>query len=234
MVKKVQSESIRYDSVDDLTMETESPESSDLMEERADKKSNHYVDNKALHEEFCRYHERKMAALERGDRIPPLTNKIGEAILQIATRRSYSWNFINYTSNWKEEMIDDAIEVCVKYAHNYNPEKSQNPFAYLTRIVNNAFSNRIKLEQEQTYIRFRHFDEMGGFSGALEDNVNSGDIQKLDETSDVYRDRLEWMHKFEEKRGLNKGRQKRQRRGTNKASIGVLVGHEEDDSQDDE
>ncbi len=230
MITKIKPETVRYDAIEDLELEG-TQEGEDTIPELADKTSNHYVDNKALHQEFSRYHERKMKSIAEGKGIPPLSNKIGEAILQIATRRSYSWNFINYTSNWKEEMIDDAVETCVKYAHNYDPEKSNNPFAYLTRIVNNAFSNRIKLEQEQTYIRYRHFDEMGGFSGDLEENVNPGDIVKLDETSDVYRDRLEWMEKFEEKRGLKKGRQKRQKRANNVASIDGLV-YEDDESVD--
>lgn len=227
MTKTVKSEAVRYDSLEEMEFNTDES-ITDKTEEHADKSSNHYVDNKALYREFCRYHDMKNKWLSEGKGVPPLTNKIGEAILQIASRRSYSWNFINYTSNWKEEMIDDAVEVCVRYAHNFNPEKSQNPFAYLTRIVNNAFSNRIKLEQEQTYIRYKHFDDMGGFSGSLENNVNPDDIQSLDETSDVYRDRLEWVRKFEERRGINKGRQKRKKHDTNIASVDALF---TDDSQ---
>ena len=36
-------------------------------------------------------------------------------------------------------MISDGIENCVQYIHNFDPEKSRNPFAYFTQIIHYAF-----------------------------------------------------------------------------------------------
>ena len=36
---------------------------------------------------------------------------------------------------FREDMISDGIENCVQYIHNFNPEKSTNPFAYFTQII---------------------------------------------------------------------------------------------------
>ena len=42
--------------------------------------------------------------------------------------------------------------------HNYNPEKSTNPFAYFTRIIWNAFIQRIKKEKKETYIKYKSYE----------------------------------------------------------------------------
>ena len=77
---------------------------------------------------------------------PPITNYIGECFLKIATHLSYRPNFINYT--YREEMISDGIENCLQYVHNFNPEKSDNPFAYFTQIIYYAFLRRIQKREE--------------------------------------------------------------------------------------
>jgi len=56
---------------------------------------------------------------------------------------------------YKEEMVSDGIENCLQYIHNFNPEKSQNPFAYFTQIIWYAFLRRISKEKKQMYIKFK-------------------------------------------------------------------------------
>jgi DNA-directed RNA polymerase specialized sigma24 family protein len=53
------------------------------------------------------------------------------------------------------EMVSDGIENCLQYIHNFNPEKSQNPFAYFTQIIWYAFLRRISKEKKQMYIKFK-------------------------------------------------------------------------------
>ena len=45
-------------------------------------------------------------------------------------------------------MICDGIENCVRYIHNFSPEKSKNPFAYFTQIIYFAFLRRISMEKQ--------------------------------------------------------------------------------------
>ena len=40
---------------------------------------------------------------------------------------------------FREDMISDGIENCVQYIHNFDPEKSKNPFAYFTQVIHYAF-----------------------------------------------------------------------------------------------
>jgi len=75
-----------------------------------------------------------------------LTEELGKAVKDIATRLGFAPNFINYT--YKEEMIGDAIEKMMKALLNkkFSPEKG-NAFSYYTKIAFNAFCNRIKKEK---------------------------------------------------------------------------------------
>ena len=97
------------------------------------KRSEHYVNNK----EFLAALEVYIAQVNRAklnDKEPPqIPRYIGECFLKIANHLSYKPNFVNYM--FKDDMICDGIENCVRYIHNFNPEKSKNPFAYFTQTV---------------------------------------------------------------------------------------------------
>ena len=118
-----------------------------------DKKSkgSHYVNNKEFLKAMIEWRERCAEAENIGEPQPPVTNYIGECFLKIATHLSYRPNFINYT--YRDEMISDGIENCLQYVKNFNPEKSQNPFAYFTQIIYYAFLRRITKEKKQTHVR---------------------------------------------------------------------------------
>jgi hypothetical protein len=82
-------------------------------------------------------------------------------------------------------MISDGIENCLHYVHNFNPEKSKNPFAYFTQIIFYAFIRRIQKEKKQLYIKYKsmqnyeispdYMDYMG-----VEDDTPVGDYSKSD------------------------------------------------------
>lgn len=95
------------------------------------------------------YHEAKAQGKE-----PPRVNEyIGECIWLIANRLSTNRNFVGYT--YRDEMIGDAIENCLRYLHNFDPDKSKNPFAYFTQIMYYAFLRRIDKEKRQTYTKYK-------------------------------------------------------------------------------
>jgi DNA-directed RNA polymerase specialized sigma24 family protein len=50
-------------------------------------------------------------------------------------------------------MVSDGIENCLQYIHNFDPEKSKNPFAYFTQIIYYAFLRRIQKEKKQAHIK---------------------------------------------------------------------------------
>ena len=110
------------------------------------KKKPHYVNNKEFLQAMVEW-KAKCRDAETGKPQPPITNYIGECFLKIANHLSYRPNFINYT--YRDEMISDGIENCLQYVHNFNPDKSNNPFAYFTQIIYYAFLRRIQKEKKQ-------------------------------------------------------------------------------------
>jgi hypothetical protein len=118
----------------------------------------HYVDNKAFLQEMIKWKKEIKEAEESGDDRPPVSNFIGECFLKIAERLCSKSNFAKYT--YKDEMIGDAIENCLMYAHNFNPRKSKNPFSYFTQIIYYAFLRRIEREKKQSYVKFKLTESM--------------------------------------------------------------------------
>ena len=61
----------------------------------------------------------------------------------------------------RDSMISDGIENCVQYIHNFDPEKSRNPFAYFTQIIHYAFLRRIQKEKKQLDIKNKIIEKTG-------------------------------------------------------------------------
>jgi DNA-directed RNA polymerase specialized sigma subunit len=123
------------------------------------KRSEHYVNNKELLEALI-VHRTKVAHAKENDLPKPrISNYLGECFLKIATHLSYKPNFVNYM--FRDDMISDGIENCVQYIHNFDPNKSSNPFAYFTQIIHYAFLRRIQKEKKQLEIKTKIIERTG-------------------------------------------------------------------------
>jgi len=136
------------------------------------KRSVHYVNNKEFLAALIAYRESVQLAEQRGDPKPQITNYLGECFLKIATHLSFKPNFVNYI--FKDDMISDGIENCVQYIHNFDPEKSQNPFAYFTQIIHYAFLRRIQKEKKQLEIKNKILEKTGFDEVFYDDNTIDG------------------------------------------------------------
>jgi hypothetical protein len=120
-------------------------------------KTNHYIDNDVFFQEMIEWKTKVIEAEDSGDSRPPVTNYIGECFLKISEKLANRPNFMNYP--YREEMISDGVENCLMYAHNFNPEKSKNPFSYFTQMIYYAFLRRIEKEKKQSYIKLKLMQE---------------------------------------------------------------------------
>jgi hypothetical protein len=137
------------------------------------KNTEHYVNNKELLEAIIVYRNKVKLAEQkyfekygeyppkskRWEGKPPIPNYLGDCFLKIATHLSYKPNFVNYM--FREDMCSDGIENCVQYIHNFDPEKSSNPFAYFTQIIHYAFLRRIQKEKRQLDIKTKIIEKTG-------------------------------------------------------------------------
>ena len=137
----------------------------------------HYVDNKEFFKCMVEWKKEIVEADSCDESRPPVTDYIGECFLKIANHLSYRPNFINYP--FREEMIGDGIENCLMYAHNFNPEKSKNPFSYFTQIIYYAFLRRIEKEKKQNYIKYKLLES------AEDDQIKSWCKENYFETSKI-------------------------------------------------
>ena len=125
----------------------------------AKKKSEHYVNNKELLAALIDYRAAVAVAKTKDLPKPRISNYLGECFLKIATHLSYKPNFVNYM--FRDDMISDGIENCVQYIHNFDPNKSKNPFAYFTQIIHYAFLRRIQKEKKQLEIKTKIIEKTG-------------------------------------------------------------------------
>ena len=130
-------------------------------------KKEHYVNNKEFLEAMKAYKKSVNKAKREKREKPPVTDYIGSCFLKIANHLSYRPNFINYT--FRDDMISDGIENCLQYLDNFNPAKSNNPFAYFTQIIYYAFVRRIQKEKKQLYIKYKTMDSQS----TLNDNIDT-------------------------------------------------------------
>ena len=162
------------------------------------KKTEHYVNNKELLEAMIVYRGKVAIAREAfikkypdkeppksgpWEGKPPIPNYLGSCFLKIATHLSYKPNFVNYM--FREDMISDGIENCVQYIHNFDPEKSRNPFAYFMQIIHYAFLRRIQKEKKQLDIKTKIIEKTG-FDEVMvvDDNSLSGNASEYNTIKD--------------------------------------------------
>jgi hypothetical protein len=101
-----------------------------------------YIDNEELLEEIKKFKKTKK-----------YSERLGEMILLIANNYSTLGSFNGYT--WKDDMVGEAVLTCLKYLHNFDPDKQikPNPFAYIGTIVHRSFVNYIKKQKKHKYIK---------------------------------------------------------------------------------
>ena len=161
----------------------------------------YYVDNKKLYAEMVKFITAYEDAKREGIQTPKVPDYVGESILKIATGLASKSNFIGYS--YKDEMISDGIENCLCYIHNFNPDKSKNPFAYFTQIIYYAFLRRITKEKKQLYIKVKSF-ENSVVNNTLVDGAQGDDSHFDSVYMNVDEKMAELIKKFEVKRPSKK------------------------------
>lgn len=123
------------------------------------KKTNEYISNRHLYGLVIHY-KNEVAEAIRNDQEPPrIPEAIGGSIMLICTNLTKKGNFSAYSLQYKQEMVSDAIVDCISAIANFDPDKTNNPFAYFTSIAWNAFIRRIQKEKKQQYIKLKNYEQ---------------------------------------------------------------------------
>lgn len=145
----------------------------------------HYVNGKDLYAAMVTYKEKVNKSKEEGRPLPIIPDYVGVCFMLICNKLSTKPNFMGYS--YRDEMIADAIENCVSAAHSFDPNKSNNPFAYFTQIAWNAFIRRIAKEKKQSYIKHKNFEHSNLLDDLLEENYIAGTKTHNEYSDDIIR-----------------------------------------------
>ena len=127
-------------------------------------KNVHYVNNQEFSAAVVDYVGTVKEAKDANKNIPVVTDYVATCFLRIAENLSHKSNFIRYT--YREEMVMDAVENCLKAVENYDINASTrtgkpNAFAYFTQIIWYAFLRRITKEKKQQEIKEKYLSQSG-------------------------------------------------------------------------
>jgi len=131
---------------------------------RTKRASIHYVNNKEFSQAVVDYVRELNEAQSKEEKLPVVPNYIASCFLKIAEGLSHKSNFIRYT--YREEMVMDAVENCLRAIENYNVEAATrtgnpNAFAYFTQISWYAFLRRIAKEKKQQDVKLKYLSQSG-------------------------------------------------------------------------
>ena len=167
---------------------------------RKNKKSAHYVNNADFPNAVVEYVKTVNEAKSSNKTLPKVPDYIAQCFLSIAEGLSHKSNFIRYT--YREEMVMDAVENCLKAIENYSIEAATrtgkpNAFAYFTQITWYAFLRRIAKEKKQQDIKLKYLTRSGieqFVDGDLSDDYTMNVVGSF---VDTLRDRIDKVREFD-------------------------------------
>jgi len=171
----------------------------------------HYVNNAQFSASVVEYVTTVREAKSKEDKLPIVPDYIATCFLKIAAGLSHKSNFLRYT--YREEVVTDAVENCLKAIENYNLEAATrsgkpNAFAYFTQISWYAFLRRIAKEKKQQDIKFKYMSQSGAEAFLLDETDNSVAAHFVD----TLKDRIERIKDYDtEIKEFGKKEKKRKR-----------------------
>jgi len=161
---------------------------------RSKRASIHYVNNKEFSQAVVDYVRTLNEAQSNEETLPVVPNYIASCFLKIAEGLSHKSNFIRYT--YREEMVMDAVENCLRAIENYNVEAATrtgnpNAFAYFTQISWYAFLRRIAKEKKQQDVKLKYLSQSGLEEYIATNQDDNQSVQVVRAFVDQLKDRID-------------------------------------------
>jgi hypothetical protein len=167
----------------------------------AKRKSIHYVNNAEFSQAVVDYVTSVQEAKKAQTQLPIVPDYIAQCFLRISEGLSHKSNFIRYT--YREEMVMDAVENCLKAISNYNLEAATrtgkpNAFAYFTQIAWYAFLRRIAKEKKQQDVKLKYLAKSGIENFVDLDAADQAAGNVISTFVDTLRDRIDKVKQVDE------------------------------------
>ena len=186
---------------------------------RTKRKSIHYVNNADFSQAVVDYVRTVNEAKDNNKKIPKVTNYIAQCFLRISEGLSHKSNFIRYT--YREEMVMDAVENCLKAISNYDIEAATrtgkpNAFAYFTQITWFAFLRRIAKEKKQQDVKMKYLTSSGIENFLINENGDETSKQVAEFFVDTLKTRIDRVKSIDNNlKEYDKTEKKKRKRSVN-------------------
>ena len=163
-------------------------------------KNVHYINNQEFSQAVVNYVTEVKKSKEKDESLPIVPDYIAISFLRIAENLSHKSNFIRYT--YREEMVMDAVENCLKAIENYdiNAETrtgKPNAFAYFTQIIWYAFLRRIQKEKRQQDIKEKYLSQSGVEAFIANELADDAATQVATHFIDTLKDRIDKVKAYD-------------------------------------
>jgi len=170
-----------------------------VVKEKKKRTPRNYINNADFLQALIEYQKLCDEALSENKAKPRIPNYIGDCFIKLSENLAKRPNFFGYS--YRDEMVADGVENCLRYISKFNPKKTENPFAYFTQILWWCFVRRIKSEKKQQYIKYKATENFGV--------LDSSDIMELGGSNvkqvEVYDNMYDYIKKYEETEFKKKG-----------------------------
>lgn len=167
------------DEKEDTELETTSSRLDDIPPELrcvASNKGKYYLTNEDLLPEVIKSKE-----------VGYITDRLARMLMLLAERYSRKSNFVGYS--YRQDMVSAALLNLCKNALKFNPERSQNPFAFYTTAIKRSFLQYMENEKEEHYIRDTILLDNGHEASAnYDDNIVKKRIERRKKKNPSKRD----------------------------------------------
>jgi RNA polymerase sigma factor (sigma-70 family) len=92
-----------------------------------------------------------LAAVKKSKELGRMSDTLARMLQLLCSKYAKKGNFINYSYN--EDMQSYAMMMLVRTWNSFDPEKSNNPFAFFTQCIKNSFIQYLNQEKRQRVIR---------------------------------------------------------------------------------
>ena len=112
-----------------------------------------------------------------------MTDTLAKMLQLLCSKYAKKGNFVNYSYN--DDMQSYAMMMLVRTWNSFNPEKSNNPFAFFTQCIKNSFIQYLNQEKRQRVIRDELLVDQGmAPSFGYNDNGSDHTVQGIDDEQD--------------------------------------------------
>jgi hypothetical protein len=95
----------------------------------------------------------------RAKKLGYVTPELAKMLMLLTERYARSAQFAGYS--YRDDMVSEALANLCQNALKFNPERSQNPFAYYTTAITNSFRQYLNIEKRHRNIRDALLVELG-------------------------------------------------------------------------